>query len=244
MSLIRRLLLTGGTALGGFVPAVAADPIPSATTPAEDAKLSRAAYSALQGEETLADLNIGVRVLAGGTAVLWGTAAPADVARAEALLKTLPGITKIVSTCDTVGAADPLVVRVEAQVRKEEKSEPAKPRPLKPEPVKPEAPSVLTPATAVAKHTTKVEKPRVALSIAREPAARLLDPLAVASPVDYAAVEKVRQSDSRFARLTFDLRDGRVVIGGVSQDPEAAWDLARKVAPLVGDRDVVIAKTK
>src|SRR5688572_18785826 len=144
MSLLRRLLLTGGAALGGFVPAVAADPTPPATTPAEDPKLSRAAYSALQGDETLSDLNIGVRVLSGGTAVLWGTVAPADVARAEALLKTLQGITKVVSTCDTVGAADPLVARVEAQVRTDEKSEPGKPRPPKSETVKAEPPSILT----------------------------------------------------------------------------------------------------
>ena len=244
MSLLRRLLLTVGTVLGGFAPSVAADPAPPATTPAEDPKLSRAAYSALQGDETLSDLNIGVRVLSGGTAVLWGTAAPADVTRAEALLKALPGITKVVSTCDSLGAADPLVVRVEAQVRSADKSEPGKPRMPKPDTGKIEAPSVLTPTAAVAKHTTKVEKPLVALSVAREPVARLLDPVSVAPPVDYAAVEQIRKSDPRFARLTFDLRDGRVVIGGGVAEPEAAWDLARKVAPLVGDRDVVVGKTK
>ena len=42
--------------------------------------------------------------------------------------------------------------------------------------------------------------------------------------------------------MTFDLRDDRVVIGGSAADRAAAWDLARKVAPLVGDRDVVVGR--
>ena len=50
-----------------------------------------------------------------------------------------------------------------------------------------------------------------------------------------------RRGDPRFARLTFDLRDGRVVISGTAADPTVAWELARKIAPLVGDRDVVVS---
>jgi hypothetical protein len=69
----------------------------------------------------------------------------------------------------------------------------------------------------------------------------LLDPAAVSAPVDYAAVERARRGDPRFARLTFDLRDGRVVISGTAADPTVAWELARKIAPLVGDRDVVVS---
>jgi hypothetical protein len=72
------------------------------------------------------------------------------------------------------------------------------------------------------------------------PAARLLDPVPAAGPVDYAGIERVRRSDPRFARLTFDLRDGRVLIAGPAADPRAAWELARAIAPLVGNRDVVV----
>jgi len=75
---------------------------------------------------------------------------------------------------------------------------------------------------------------------ADEPAARLLDPRPVDGPIDYAAVDRIRRGDPRFARLTFDLRDGRVVIGGKAADPRAAWDLAREIAALVGNRDVVV----
>ena len=224
MTLLRRLLLTAGL-FAALAPGAAGD----------DPTLSRAAYSALQADPDLADRNIGVRVRDGGTAVLWGTATKAEVAKAEALLKTLPGITKVTSTCDMVGAPDPLVVRVEAGVRQRAAAEPAR---TKPEVKKPDP---LPAGSPVSRHTT-AEKPHVVRSASAEPAARLLDPVGVAGPVDYAAVERLRRSDPRFARLTFDLRDGRVVISGSASEPAAAWDLARKVAPLVGDRDVVVGR--
>src|SRR5688572_6860746 len=97
MTLLRRLFLTAGLTLGAIAPAAAGD----------DPKLSRTAYSALQADPDLADRNIGVRVMEGGTAVLWGTATRAEVAKAEALLKALPGIMKVTSTCDMAGAPDP-----------------------------------------------------------------------------------------------------------------------------------------
>jgi BON domain len=236
MTRFQHLLLTA--AFGAVMPVYAADP----AAPAEDPHLNRLAYSALQGDEELADLNIGVRVLRDGTAVLWGTARPAEVVKAEALLKSVKGITKVVNTCDSVGAPDPLVARVEAGVKTPPPPEPVKPEPVKPEVVKAEPPAPPTAAGApVSRHTTTVEKPRVARSASLEPTAKLLDPAAISTPVDYPAVERVRRGDARFARLTFDLRDGRVVIGGTAADPAAAWELARKVAPLIGDRDVVVA---
>lgn len=233
MTRFQHLLLA--LAFGVAMPVSAADP----TAQAEDPQLNRLAYSALQRDEELADLNIGVRVLCDGTAVLWGTARPAEAAKAEALLMTLKGITKVVNTCDTVGAADPLVARVEAGVKTAPPPEPTKPDQPKPEVVKADPP---TPAGApVSRHTTTVEKPRLARSPGPEPTAKLLDPAAVTAPMDYTAVERIRRGDPRFTRLTFDLRDGRVVISGTSADPAVAWELARKIAPLVGDRDVVVA---
>lgn len=242
MTRIRRLLLAATLGIAG--PALGADPVPPA---AEDRQLNRSAYSALQGDAELADLNIGVRVLKDGTAVLWGTATPAEAARAEALIKTLKGITKVKNTCDLVGAVDPLVARVEAGVRAAPPTEPARPKPPAPEVVKaadppPAAAPPLPAGSAVSRHTTTVEKPQVARSQGPEPAARLLDPAAAVPAVDYAAVERVRRADARFAQLTFDLRDGRVVIGGSAIDPAAAWDLARQIAPMVGDRDVVVGR--
>jgi hypothetical protein len=241
-------LLLATTAVLVVSPVFAGEPAP---TP-EDPQLNRLAYSALQKDEDLADRNIGVRVLRGGAAVLWGTATKAEAAKAEAMLKRLPGITSVKNTCDATGASDPLVARVEAAVK-----EPTPPvettkfdRPsaevVKADPPKPTAtgPAPLPTGAAVSRHSTTVEKPSLASADAREPATRLLEPVAASPPVDHAAVERVRRSDPRFSRLTFDLRDGRIVIGGSAADAAVAWEMARKVAPLVGDRDVVVGRLK
>jgi hypothetical protein len=149
----------------------------------------------------------------------------------------------VVSTCDAAGVPDALVARVEAQVRTAAAAEPAKPprtEAVRADPSASAAPA-LAAGASVSRHTTTVEKPGSARAPEAQPAARLLGPTAAGPAADYAAVDRVRRSDSKFARLTFDLRDGRVVIGGWAADPADAWELARKVAPLVGDRDVVVA---
>ena len=233
-------------------PAFAGDPAPPAAGTPEDPQLNRLAYSALQKDEDLADRNIGVRVLRGGTAVLWGTATKAEAAKAEVLLKRLPGIISVTNTCDAAEAPDPLVARVEAAVKvpatpgAATKPDPARVEVVKTEPVKPSAlgPAPLPTGAAVSRHSTTVEKPSLPSPDAREPATRLLEPVAASPPVDYAGVERIRRSDARFARLTFDLRDGRIVIGGSAADPAVAWEMARKIAPLVGDRDVVVGRLK
>ena len=217
MPAIRSLVLTAGVALTVSVSAVAQ----------EDTALGRAAQSALSRADGLADRNIGVRVLADGTAVLWGSARPADAARAEQVLKGVPGITQVLNTCEPV-------IEPEAAGRAERRTAPEPAR------TGPALPPVPPPPTVSAPVSRSAEPERRD----GEPAARLLDPVAVRGPVDYAGIERVRRSDPRFARLTFDLRDGRVVIAGQSVDPAAAWDLARRVAPLVGERDVVVGRVR
>jgi hypothetical protein len=229
MTPLRRLVATTGIALAITIPAAAQAP------PAdEDAALNRAAYAALLKADDLADLNIGVRVFKDGTALLWGSARPADAARAEGVLRSVPGIARVVNTCDPVPATDPVVEKARAAF--------PTPAPAKPDaPKLPELPVIVPPPAAPG---APVSRPTTAEKRAEEPAAVLLDPVAAGGPVDYAGIDRVRRSDPRFARLTFDLRDGRVVIAGTSTDPKAAWDLARQIAPLVGSRDVVIGRSK
>jgi hypothetical protein len=203
MTPLRRLVLTA--VLLAARPVAAQMPAPAGE---EDAALSRAAYAALLKADEPANASIGVRVFKDGTAVLWGSARPADAARAEAVLKKVVGITSVVNTCDPSAG------------------KPADGKVTPPKPADPPGSAVSRPATT--------EKP------ADGPAAILLDPVAATGPVDYAGIERVRRSDPRFARLTFDLRDGRVVIAGPAADPTAAWDLARQIAALVGNRDVVV----
>jgi hypothetical protein len=174
----------------------------------EDPVLSRAAYAAILKADELAKLKIGVRVFTDGSAMLWGSASPADAAKAEAVLKKVPGITSVLNTCEPAAARA--------------KEKPAEGPVLIPPPGKPDD-----------RPTTIEKKPD-------EPTVRLLDPRPVDGPIDYAAIDRVRRSDRRFTRLTFDLRDGRVVIGSSAADSRAAWELAREIAPLVGNRDVVV----
>jgi BON domain len=187
----------------------------------DDTALTRAAFSALFRDVELSDLNLGVHVQKDGTAILWGHAHTSDVARAEAVLKKLPGIVRVQNTCDPVSAADPLIARVAAAFLDQ-------PGPTRPTPVQ------------VARHT--VLKPPIDEDV--EPVARLRDPEAPAGPMDYAGIVKIRTGDSRYARITFDLRDGRVVVTGPLEDQPAAYELARKIAPLVGNRDVVVARAR
>jgi hypothetical protein len=212
MSPVRRLAIAV-LVLSASVPALAQD---------ADA-LTRAAQSALQRTDGLADRKIEVRVLTDGTAILSGSARPADAAKAEEVLKGVPGVARVVNTCDPIDEPD-------LPTPPDRRSTPKPPQPV------PVLPPVPPPAASAPVSRSAPERR------ADEPFARLLDPVAVSGPVDYAAIERVRQSDRRFARLTFDLRDGRVVIRGPGADPAAAWDLAREVATLVGDRDIVIGR--
>lgn len=230
MRLIHRIVLVSGIALFTLRVGASANP-PAIPDAPEDAELNRLAYSALQRDEELSDLNLGVRVFRGGMAILWGTAHASDVAKAEALLKKLPGITSVKNTCESTGAADPIVRRVEDAVKS---------APIPAASAKADVVASTPLATPLGRNTRTVEKPKLNAVSRREPATRLLDPLPASPPVDYVAIDRVRRSDPRFTRLTLDMRDGRVIIGGGADSPSAAWDFARKLAPLVGDRDIAI----
>jgi hypothetical protein len=68
----------------------------------------------------------------------------------------------------------------------------------------------------------------------------LLEPESDRTSIDYAAVERLRRSDPRFARLDLDVRDGRIVIACTDGNPEAAWELAGKITPHIGGRDILV----
>lgn len=228
MSFLHRIVLAGGIALFAIVPETRADS--SILNTPLDAELNRLAYSALMHDEVLADLNIGVRAYRGGTVILWGSALPSDVARAEELLKKLPGVITIRNTCEMAGATDPIVRRVEIAMQSAPPSPPAE---------NVIVPPLVSKGLPLSRRPTTAEKPKLKPVSHHEPATRLLAPI---PSLDYTAVERLRRSDSRYARLTFDLRDERIVIGGSAQSPSVAWELARKVSAIVGDRAIVVGK--
>ena len=223
--------------------------------PVEDLKLGRLAYTALQGTE-LGEANIAVRVLRGGTAILWGPApSPEAIKRAEEKLLKIEGIKKVVNQCDLVGTPDPLIKQVDIRLRTKppeeiKKEEVPQPEEVPVQSIAPPSAPHLPPreetgrsappppaASSVSRHITS-EKP-----IAEgTPAARLLDPSEASTQINYASIEKIRRSDARFEKLKMDLRDERIVISGHVEHPNDAWRFARLIISHVGDRDVVVGK--
>ncbi len=212
----------------------------------QDAALSRTAYSLLQADEELAEANLGVRVDRKGVAYLWGPApSRAIVAKAEKALEGMPGVTAIVNQCEITPATDTFLKEV-SDALKGGKSPPALPHPAAMTLPAPPPPVFLPPAE---REAVTVLKPPVELiptgngPAPAEPTARLLNPEAMpARDPDYRAIARLRSSDRRYADLRLELRDGRIVVSGQAADAATAWDLARRLAPLAGSRDIVVGR--
>jgi hypothetical protein len=223
-SAFRRTAIAGALILGSATSLQATETL--------DAKLGRMAYAALQADEDLAELNLGVRALQGGTIVLWGPSPSAELTKkAEAILKKLPGVVTVKIECDRDAIIDPLVQKVEADVRKAppEEAKSQSPVPITPPPV----PAVVT------RQVTTVEKPN-ANGRTKPPATTLLEP----SETSTEAIERIRNSDQRFAKLIVEERQGRIVISGTVLDPTDAWTFAKKITPYVGDKNIVVSSVK
>jgi hypothetical protein len=201
-----------------------------------DAKLGRMAYAALQADEELADLNLGVKALEGGTIVLWGPSPSMTLTKkAEAILKKLPGVVSVKIECDRDAVIDPLVRKVEADLKGS-----TPPTEVKtPLPVPPTPPA--TPVTIVRQVTT-VEKPRTDAPL-KPPATTLLEPTTVIES-NTTTIERIRKGEARFAKLRVEERDGRIVISGPTADPADAWALAKKIGPYVGDKNIVVSRSR
>jgi len=211
-----------------------------------DPALSRSAYSLLQADEELAELNLGVRVDRNGVAYLWGPVPSRPLAaKAETALRNMPGVTGVVNQCEVTPPADTFLKEVSAALKGAPSPVPAlpptssalapPPPPVSPPLVERQPVIVHKPA---ADFITTAKGPAPA-----EPTARLLEPEALpATAPDYRAIERLRASDRRYAGLSLELRDGRIVVSGRAADAAAAWDLARRLAPLAGSRDIVIGR--
>ncbi len=224
LSALRRTVLSGALLYGSTNALQATEML--------DAKLGRMAYAALQADEELAELNLGVKALQGGTIVLWGPSPSAEMTKkAEAILKKLPGVVAVKVECDRDAIIDPLVQKVEADVRKAPPDEVKSPLPK----------AAPAPATAT-RHVTTVEKPRTDRST-KPPATTLLEPTTI-SETQTEAIERIRKSDKRFAKLIVEEREGRIVISGTVLDPTDAWAFAKKITPYAGDKNIVVAGVK
>ncbi|WP_020475043.1 BON domain-containing protein [Zavarzinella formosa] len=226
----------------------------SAAERPKDTSLSRAAYTALQADEELADLNLGVRVEQGGVAVIWGPVPSKQLMmKAEKAIEGIRGVTAIVNQCELTSPTDTFVKEVEAALKGKpaEPERPSAPVVLAPPPSPMSVPEMSAPPPVAApdRQTVSVMKPKADFITTgnspapAEPVARLLEPEALPSTdADHRAIERLRTSDRRYADLRMELRDGRIVITGQAADPATAWELARRIAPFAGSRDIVVGR--
>ncbi|HEX4612852.1 MAG TPA: BON domain-containing protein [Urbifossiella sp.] len=259
-----RLLAAAALAAGaaGFAPhgrTAEADPAAAAVA---DVALARAALSVLDADQYLRDYNLVVSVV-DRVAVVGGPVASAELkARAEDLVRRVPGVRAVRNGCFVQAGDEPLLRAMAAASR---------PLPVLPPvviPVRPTAASAAPsdelvaaaprpePAPATGERSVVTRRPvspgeNVLLPpVAARPAAftQIVASYPAAPPAVLTgrpaladAVDAARRSEPRFAGLRTDLRDdGGVLISGTARHPSDAWDLAERVRAVPGVARVAV----
>jgi hypothetical protein len=242
-------------ALAAAGAAGAADPTPPA--PAEvavsDVVLARAALAALDADPDTAGVTVVVSVV-DRVAVVGGPVPTARQAkRVEEVVRAVPGVAGVRSTCFVAAGPDPLTRAAAGRTASILPPRPALfdlPGPLTgavPAPV----PLPVAAAAPKDKETTAFKpagEPAGMLGAPVGPAgaARAGDPavapgvLTGAGDAVAAAVDRVRRAEQRFARLTAEVRGGTVAVGGSAPLASDAWDFAAKLRTIPGVTRVAV----
>lgn len=252
MSLLTSLLPRKGAVYGGaaillglspqpFTPIIyAADQraiqLPEQTP--RDWVMTNAARRALQKDEQLGALALGVSVN-NKVATVWGTIPSIDAfSRAEELLKKLGSIAAVINECRIV-PNDPFPQAVADAVKKHR------------EPIEDaitSAKPVVAPTTrTVAKPSVEVTPPPVVLDprtdSTKAPAALLTPPtFDLVPPSGGNDWDWILASDKRFKDLKIDVSGGVVRIQGVVVRMKDAWDLVEKLNALPEVKQVIMGK--
>jgi osmotically-inducible protein OsmY len=255
------LVITTGFLLRALPEVAAEAPAVSPSAPQsgslQDVQLTLQARKALQQDEKLANLNLGVTVR-DRVATLWGAARSADLARrAVERLRQVPGLTEVRSEMKAEAAEDALL---------ESFAQLARPRPAAEPPAPPASPG---PAALTSQASDPSWKPRVSpdgeveapppeggapglilppvalprppLGGASEPPAVLLPPAPRATSENLTrAIDALRRGDERFRRVRSEVRDGVVHLGGTVYRWEDLFEMARAVARLPGVQRVIL----
>jgi BON domain len=211
--------------------------------------LTSAAKRALQNDEQLVRLSLGVSVN-NKVATIWGTLPSKEMGtRAEETLKKIKGIAAVINECRIV-AVDPVPQAVADAVNKarhqgddpDTSAKQSFPPPLAPTsrvvakpgydglPLKPNGdPPAIDPGAP------NVTSPRAAV---------LLSPVASdgvdAPPTKLSEWESARRSEIRFKDVSLVAQNGIVKINGVVPQMKDAWDLAEKLNNLAGVKQVIL----
>jgi hypothetical protein len=254
------VLSAGLAGLVAVAPAAEPAPPASAVPGLPDVVLARSALAALDAEPELRGVNLVVSVV-DGVAVLGGPVPNAAVSKhAEKVIRKIDGMKDVRNACFVSTGPDPFLKAVA------DKSATT----LPPRPVMGELPGVLgNPLPAPVspfpvRNNGAVEANSVV--IARRPTLPVAGAAGVlGAPVGPAistppptlnnaagtltgaslsgiqlAIAEAKKSESRFANLTADIRDGVVVVVGSAPLAADAWDFARKMKGIPGVNRVVI----
>lgn len=251
----RKGAVHGGAALLlGLMPSPFADvlfaaeqrPIQLPEQTPRDFVLTSAARRAIQKDEQLASLNLGISVN-NKVATIWGTIPSAETARrVEEALKKISGIAAVMNECRIV-PNDPVPEAVADAVKKARNQADDPATSAKHSPVPP--PAAMT-SRVVAKPNADELAPKPkgdvnevapgAPLLPTPPATVLLAPIPVEEASDLEDWEAVRRSDLRFKDLTLSVKDGVVRINGVVAKTKDAWDLAGKLNKLPDVKQVIV----
>jgi hypothetical protein len=267
---IRRTFATalGLAALVGVTSAAEPAPPASAAPGLADVVLARSALAALDAEPELRRVNLVVSVV-DGVAVVGGSVPSAAVSkRAEQVLRKVEGVKDVRNTCFVSAGPDPLLKAVadkgasalpprpvmaelpgvitnqmpppaslfppNTTLATNDPAGGAKVVALRP----PTAVGVLgAPVGPVGSGTAPAAAPQAVPATA--PGVLTGTPPAPAADVLVAAGE-ARKTEPRFAKLTVELRDGTLVVGGSAPLASDAWDYAEKLRKIPGVSRVAV----
>lgn len=256
----------GGAAISGATgstpgPGTAPPEPVTAPTRVPDVVLARAALAALDADAELRGVTFVVSVV-DRVAVVGGPVTSARQSkRAEEVVRGVSGIAEVRNTCFVTVGPDPLLRAVADRM---ESSLP--PRPVfelpgiltggltaySPYPVPAPVPNTAF-AAATPPGPVVVRKPAGEMGVLGAPVSPGAGPVAVPPvtalspgvltanrPDVLAAVDAVRKAEPRFAKLTAELRDGALVIGGSAPLAADAWDFAKKLQTIPGVARVAV----
>ena len=208
--------------------------------------LTNQARRAIQKDEQLSPLNLGVTVK-NKVATIWGTIPSTEMAkRAEETLKKINGIAAVISECRIV--VPDLVPQAVADAVKKARNEGEAP----------ETSAKVSPGSTASRIVAKPDEGLAPKPVGdpnevvpgapllnRPPAVVLLSPFTEEPPSNTRSVdsiEKVRLSESRFKGVVLEERDGVVKLHGIVPRMKDAWELADKLNALPGVKQVILGK--
>lgn len=266
-AILRSLAFAAGLTATADV-ALAADPVPpaSAVPGLSDVVLARSVLAALDAEPELRGVNLVVSVVDRVAVIGGGVPSAAVSKRAEQVVHKVKGVKDVRNVCFVAATPDPLL---KAVANKHDTMLPPRPvmaglpgvltNQLSPDVPLPPSMNVAVSEPAGSKVVALRPPSAGVVSVLGAPVGPLGSGIVVVSPPPVPAIApgvltgtaatadnvlvaagEARKTDPRFAKLTVELRNGTLVVGGSAPLASDAWDFAKKLQTLPGVTRVAV----